>query len=53
MTKGELSRSVGKCKDETRNALQTLFDKVNKGQQKQLVKIPEIKKLFDTYEVEY
>ena len=53
MTKGERSRSVGKCKDETRNALQTLFDNVNKGQKKQLVKIEEIKNLFDTFGVKY
>lgn len=53
MTKGELSRAVGKCKDETRSALQTLFDNVNKGQQKQLVKIEEIKNLFDTFGVKY
>ena len=53
MTKGELSSAVGKCKDETRNALQTLFNEINQGQRKQLVKIPEIKKLFDTYGVEY
>lgn len=53
MTKDKLSKSVGKCKDETRNALQTLFDNVNKGQQKQLVKIEEIKNLFDTFGVKY
>lgn len=53
MTKGELSRSVGKCKDETRNALQTLFDNVNKGQRKQLVKIDEIKEMFDRFGVVY
>lgn len=53
MTKDELSRSVEKCKEETRNALQTLFDNVNKGQQKQLVKIEEIKKLLDTFGVNY
>lgn len=53
MTKDALSSSVGKCKNETKNALQTLFDNVNKGQQKQLVKIEEIKNLFDTFDVEY
>ena len=53
MTKGELSRTVGKCKDETRNALQTLFNNVNKGQRKQLVKIEEIKNLFNTFGVKY
>ena len=53
MTKYKLSSAVGKCKEETRNALQTLFDNVNKGQKKQLVKIEEIKNLFDTFGVEY
>lgn len=53
MTKGELSQSVGKCKDETRNALQTLFDNVNKGQRKQLVKNEKIKEMFDRFGVEY
>ena len=53
MTKGELSRAVGKCKDETRSALQTLFDNVNKGQRKQLVKNEQIKEMFDRFGVEY
>ena len=53
MTKTELSSAIGKCKDETKIALQTLFDEINQGQRKQLVKIPEIKNLFDTYGVEY
>ena len=38
---------------DTTTALQTLYDNVNKGQQKQIVKIPEIKKMFDFYGVKY
>ena len=38
---------------DTTTALQTLYDTVNKGQQKQIVKIPEIKKMFDFYGVVY
>ena len=39
--------------DDTHNALQVLWDNINKGQQKQLVKIPEVKAILDRYEVEY
>lgn len=38
---------------DTTTALQTLYDNINKGQQKQIVKIPEIKKMFDFYGVVY
>ena len=37
----------------TTECLQTLYDNINKGQQKQIVKIPEIKAMFDFYGVEY
>lgn len=40
------------CAD-TRSALQTLWDSVNKGQEKQLAKIPEIKAILDRYGVKY
>jgi hypothetical protein len=53
MLKQELIEKVAGLKEETKNALQTLFDNVNKGQQKQLVKIEEIKTLFDRYGVIY
>lgn len=38
---------------DTKTALQTLFDNIPKGQRKQMVKIAEIKELFDRYGVEY
>lgn len=53
MKKSELTAAVAVCKTETREALQLLFDNVNKGQQKQLVKREEIKALFDRYGVQY
>lgn len=40
-------------KNETGAALQLVFDEVPKGQQKQLVKNPEIKEVFDRYGVVY
>ena len=39
--------------NEIKTALQLLFDNINKGQQKQLVKREEIKTLFDRYGVVY
>ena len=53
MKKAELSAKVAALKDETRVALQELFDSINQGQQKQLVKKENIKALFDRYGVSY
>lgn len=53
MKKYDLLIATQNFKTETREALQTLFNSVNKGQQKQLVKKEEIKKLFDKYNVDY
>ena len=39
--------------DETKAALQTVYDSLNHGQKKQLVKVPEVKELFDRYGVQY
>lgn len=36
---------------ETKNALQTVFDALNQGQQKQILKDKEVKALFDRYGV--
>ena len=38
---------------ETRTALQTMYDALNHGQQKQIVKNAEVKALFDRYGVNY
>ncbi len=53
MTKTELNTAVEAAKNETRNALQTVYDSLNPGQQKQIVKDEAVKNLFDLYGVEY
>lgn len=53
MLKSELQEKTRAVKNATRTALQLLFDNINHGQQKQLVKREEIKALFDRYGVEY
>ena len=53
MKKTELAAAVDAAKSEAHEALQLLFDNVNKGQQKQLAKRPEIRAMFDRFGVEY
>lgn len=53
MDKTTLNEVVAKCKSETKNALQTVYDTLNQGQQKKLVKDEAVKALFDRYGVVY
>ena len=53
MTKNELNAFVEAARAETKAALQTVYDTLNRGQQKQIVKDETVKKLFDLYGVEY
>lgn len=53
MTKKELISAVENAKVETKSALQTVYDAMNKGQQKKIVKDEAVKALFDLYGVEY
>ena len=53
MTKKELSTAVSAKKSDTKKALQTVYDALNKGQKKQIVKDDAVKALFDRYGVEY
>ncbi len=53
MTKAELAQAVEACKANTKNALQTMYDALNSGQQKKIVKDEAVKALFDLYGVEY
>ena len=53
ISKNKLQENVGKVKDDTKTALQTMYDALNQGQQKKIVKDPEVKALFDRYGVEY
>ena len=53
MTKHELNTAVETAKTETKDALQTVYDALNQGQQKKLLKDEKVKYLFDLYCVEY
>ena len=53
MTKAELKMKTDKAAEETRAALQTVYDALNHGQQKQIVKDESVKKIFDRYGVVY
>ena len=53
MTRDELMTAVEAAKMDTKNALQTVYDAMNNGQQKQIVKDEAVKALFDLYGVEY
>lgn len=53
MTKAELITAVKAAKTNTRDALQTVYNALNQGQKKQIIKKEAVKALFDLYEVEY
>ena len=53
MTKSELTIAVEAAKTETKNALQTVYDSLNQGQQKKIVKDEKVKALLDLYGVAY
>lgn len=53
MTRKELIDAVDNAKVETNIALQTVYDALNHGQQKKIMKDAAVKELFDRYGVEY
>lgn len=53
MKREDLFNKVAQIKTETKDALQLVFDELNNGQQKKLLKNEQIVKLFDRYNVEY
>ena len=53
MNKTTLDEAVARCKNETKEALQTVYDSLNQGQQKKIVKDEKVKALFDLYGVVY
>ena len=53
MKKSELDAAVEEATEETKAALQTVYESLNHGQQKQIIKNEAVKKLFDLYGVEY
>lgn len=52
MTKQELEAKVNAVIEETRTALQTVYDALNQGQQKKLLKDENVAALFERYGVE-
>lgn len=52
MKKTDLTKAVEQAKLETKNALQTVYDSLNKGQQQKILKDDKVKALFDLYGVE-
>lgn len=53
MDKITLENSVQVCRETTRDALQTVYDTLNQGQQKKILKNENVKALFNLYEVNY
>ncbi len=53
MNKDALNKAVEACKDETKAALQTFYDALNQGQQKQIIKDETVKAICDRFGVEY
>lgn len=51
-TKQELDAAVLAAKTETRDALQTVFDALNKGQRQKILKDEKVSALFELYGVE-
>lgn len=53
MKKAELNKKTETVISETKEALQTVYDALNLGQQKKVLKDEAVKVLFDRYGVEY
>ena len=53
MTRDHLNNAVAVAKEETKSALQTVYDALNHGQQQKIIKNESVKNLFDLYGVEY
>lgn len=49
--KGRWTLAAEAVAAETKIALQTVFDNLNQGQQKELLKSPEVRALFDRYAI--
>lgn len=51
MNKHELNKKTESFIAETRSALQTVYNELNQGQQKKILKSEEVAKLFEKYGV--
>ena len=53
MKKTILKQKTKEVKNDTKTALQLVYDNLNQGQQKKILKEEKVKELFDRYGVEY
>ena len=53
MKKNVLKQKTQEVINDTKTALQFIFDELNQGQQKKIIKNDEVKELFDRYGVNY
>ena len=53
MKKNVLKNKTTEVKNDTKSALQLVYDSLNQGQQKKIIKDEKVKELFDRYDVEY
>ena len=53
MTKDWLNALVAEAKAETKEALEAVYNALNQGQRKQIIKDDKVRALFDLYGVEY
>ena len=53
MTKDKLNDAVKTAKAETKDALQSVYDSLNQGQQNKLIKNATVKKLLELYGVSF
>lgn len=53
MKRQDLFDRVAAVKTDTKNALQTIYDALNHGQQQKIIRNEEVKTIFDRYGVEY
>lgn len=53
MTKEELETKTENVISETKNAIETIYNALNRGQRKQIVKNEQVKILFDRYGILY
>lgn len=53
MKKNEIKQKTDNVINQTQEALQTIYDALNQGQRKKIVKNEEVKALFDRYGVVY
>lgn len=51
--RADILQQANNLVDDIRAALQTMYDALNQGQQKKIVKDEAVKALFDRYGVEY